>query len=157
MRCTQIKIIEDMERLITFELESAYYGGDPLGYDLIFRFDFEGTITIDGTPSMLPQHPAIIRPKFDKQTRLAKKMPARIYAIEPAAGGLVHAVCHIHIIEIDKIGDYGDGAVLPIVFALHQVEETHYELEVPVVSHGGDRGKIALFLLKFRLQQRSQQ
>jgi hypothetical protein len=54
--------------------------------------------------------------------------------------------------EVDKISDYGDGAVLPIAFDVLNVEDTHYELEVPVVSHGGDRGKIALFLLKFRLR-----
>ncbi len=143
-----------MEKHIEFTLESAYYGGDKLGNDLIFRFDFEGTITVNGQSSMLPVSPAIIKPKFDKKTDMAKKMPAKIYALQPAAhaGGFVSAVCHIHVIELDKIGDYGDGAVLPIEFHVNHVEEAHFELEVPVVSHGGDRGKIALFLMKFRLQ-----
>jgi hypothetical protein len=146
-----------MEKHIEFTLESAYYGGDKLGYDLIFRFDFEGTITINGVPTLLPVSTALIKPKFDKQRNMAKKMPAKIYALQPStmAGGYVNAVCHIHVIELDKIGDYGDGAVLPITFDVHHVEETHYELEVPVVSHGGDHGKIALFLMKFKLSMKA--
>ena len=69
--------------------------------------------------------PAIIKPKFDKQSNMAIKRPAKIYDLQPSAiaGGYVYAVCHIHVIELDKIGDYGDAAVLPIELYVNHIEE----------------------------------
>lgn len=147
-----------MENHLKITVEEIHYGGDNLGHDVSMHFTFAGTRKVNGNETKVAPKPLVLKPKFNKETRMALRMPAKIYELPHGNPGNVFTsdviTGHIHyfIVEIDKSSDYADGNMQPITIDLLNLQPAEYVLEVPVLSYGGDHSKKAVFRIKLAVQ-----
>jgi hypothetical protein len=99
-----------------------------------------------------------LHPKFDKETKMASKLPLRLYQLPLGNPGnvfetdLLECKIHVSIVEKDKFSDHGHRTSHVIRMDRLAIQPHPFELTVHVKSHGGDKGKTAIFQCRFLSQ-----
>ncbi len=144
-----------MHPLHIITLESIHYGGDRIGNDLWMRFTLEGHRTVNGHATSVKPAPIELHPKFDKDTQMALNLPVKLYQLplgNPAGvfeSDVFECKIHVMIVEKDKFSDHGHRTSHVIRIDRLAIQPHPFELAVHVKSHGGDKGKTAVFQCRF--------
>jgi hypothetical protein len=147
-----------MHPIHIISLESIHYGGDRIGNDLWMRFTLEGHRTVNGHATPVKPAPIELHPKFDKETAMASHLPITLYQLplgNPKGvfeSDVFECKIHVLIVEKDKFSDHGHRTSHVIKMDRLAIQPHPFELEVHVKSHGGDKGKTAVFHCRFLSQ-----